>query len=469
MNLREKNIFTVSFLSLIFLYQSALANTDIPKWVDYKNDGWVTLCQPTNPTPTLRKTSSGIDIGTIHFEHKKWVHSFVIRARGENLRMVGKQANLSQADLSGIIHPAHDCWAGANLAEANFEEGGIIHAIFDGANMRFVNMKSANLTNSFFRHATFGPGRIRDSDKKFLRADLTNTTLVMADFTGADLRDVNFKGANLSEAVFTGADLTNADLNGADLNNLTIIGTILELPFDWKPDIRMVARWRGLESVMYKEFPHTLTYLRSEFKRAGLRDEERALTYAIEKSKEKILLESSSSFENFEGTFRKVFFGWTCAYGMAIGRPWLIIIFITLLGSFGYTFLVIRQDGRRHSRIYASGIKADIGHKPVSKEFETDPSSDNSTRLVDTSYFFPQKLKFRLFGTILGGLWFSLLSSFTIGWRDLNVGQWLSRLQPREFYMWSTGWVRFWSTLQSIFCVYLLALWALIYFGRPFE
>jgi hypothetical protein len=67
------------------------------------------------------------------------------------------------------------------------------------------------------------------------------------------------------------------------------------------------------------------------------------------------------------------------------------------------------------------------------------------------------------------GLYFSILSAFSIGWRELNVGTWIARVQPREYTLRATGWVRTVSGLQSIVSVYLLALWVLTYFGRPFE
>jgi hypothetical protein len=65
--------------------------------------------------------------------------------------------------------------------------------------------------------------------------------------------------------------------------------------------------------------------------------------------------------------------------------------------------------------------------------------------------------------------YFSLLSAFHIGWRDLNVGTWISRIQFHEYTLRATGWVRFVSGLQSLLSVYLLAIWALTYFSRPFQ
>ncbi len=67
------------------------------------------------------------------------------------------------------------------------------------------------------------------------------------------------------------------------------------------------------------------------------------------------------------------------------------------------------------------------------------------------------------------GLYFSVLSAFHIGWRDLNVGSWIARLQPREYTLRAKGWVRVVSGVQSLISVYLIAMWVLTYFGRPFE
>ena len=78
-------------------------------------------------------------------------------------------------------------------------------------------------------------------------------------------------------------------------------------------------------------------------------------------------------------------------------------------------------------------------------------------------------LKRRWIRVLLIGLYFSLLSAFHIGWRELNVGTWIARLQPREYALRATGWVRMLSGFQSLLSVYFLALWALTYFGRPFE
>ena len=52
---------------------------------------------------------------------------------------------------------------------------------------------------------------------------------------------------------------------------------------------------------------------------------------------------------------------------------------------------------------------------------------------------------------------------------NLNVGNWIARIQPREFTLRASGWVRMVSGIQSLISVYLLALSVLSYFGRPFD
>ena len=82
-------------------------------------------------------------------------------------------------------------------------------ANFSGANLRFAELREANL-----------PGA------DFSKADLTGAILIVANltganFTGADMVGVNLYRANLTGADFRGADLTfayliKADLTGAD-------------------------------------------------------------------------------------------------------------------------------------------------------------------------------------------------------------------------------------------------------------
>ncbi len=65
-------------------------------------------------------------------------------------------------------------------------------------------------------------------------------------------------------------------------------------------------------------------------------------------------------------------------------------------------------------------------------------------------------------------MFFSLMSAFNIGFRDINFGRWLRLLTRQEFDIKAVGWARVVAGWQSLISVYLIALWVLTYFGRPF-
>jgi hypothetical protein len=114
---------------------------------------------------------------------------------------------------------------------------------------------------------------------------------------------------------------------------------------------------------------------------------------------------------------------------------------------------------------------------PTDRVYQEEGAKE-ATRVTNT-FFFPRwqaRAAGHWWGVLLRGvcvpligLYFSLLSAFSLGWRELNVGTWIARVQPREYVLRATGWVRTVAGIQSLLSVYLLALWVLTYFGRPFE
>ncbi len=54
----------------------------------------------------------------------------------------------------------------------------------------------------------------------------------------------------------------------------------------------------------------------------------------------------------------------------------------------------------------------------------------------------------------LYGFYFRIQSAFHIVWRDLNVGSWIDRIQPREYTLKATGGVRVVSDVQSFISIY---------------
>jgi hypothetical protein len=222
-----------------------------------------------------------------------------------------------------------------------------------------------------------------------------------------------------------------------------------------------------------------------------MRTQERQLTYAIEHTQQLLAwdpriiarrypalqipdvekLEDPRPWrEKFKGKgaslFNYVLFELPSGYGMApscalVGLGLLIVLF-----SFPYMAAV---TARGPAGIWMVWLP-DRVHRA---EGEANP-----VRVASTFLFLPLEMwaasrwrrgLARGLSVLLIGLYFSLLSAFSLGWRELNVGTWIARLQPHEYILRPTGWVRMVSGIQSLLSVYLLALWVLTYFGRPFE
>jgi hypothetical protein len=212
-----------------------------------------------------------------------------------------------------------------------------------------------------------------------------------------------------------------------------------------------------------------------------MRTQERQVTYAIEHTKQLQAWDPSwhdptaedprpwleKLAGKSESLFSYVLFELPSHYGMAPSRA-LVTLGLLILGfSLIYTIALLTARGR-------AGIWAIW---PTDRVYQAEGAKE-AVRVTNT-FFFP-RLQARAAGHWWGvllrggcipaiGLYLSILSAFSLGWRELNVGTWISRMQPREYTLRTTGWVRFFTCLQSIVSVYLLALWALTYFGRPFE
>jgi hypothetical protein len=59
-------------------------------------------------------------------------------------------------------------------------------------------------------------------------------------------------------------------------------------------------------------------------------------------------------------------------------------------------------------------------------------------------------------------------AAVNIGFQQFTPGDWVRRLQGHEYTLQSVGWVRTVAGAQALISVYLLAMWVLTQFGRPF-
>jgi hypothetical protein len=189
--------------------------------------------------------------------------------------------------------------------------------------------------------------------------------------------------------------------------------------------------------------PHGLVLLRNAFKASGMRQQERQVTYSLMRS-------NRINEGGLVATLQYALFEVTTKWGMSPGRPLLILV--TLIPAFGLLYMIAITHPSRKGAVWRVWDK-----ERVYKDEPLDVSEP------------PEQLKANGYRALLYGYFFSLLSAFHIGWRELNVGSWIARLNPREYTLRSHGWVRTVSGIQSLISVYLLALAVLTYFGRPFE
>jgi hypothetical protein len=333
--------------------------------------------------------------------------------------------------------------------------------------------------------------------------------------------------ANLCEARLNYANLTKARLSGTNLTATRLAAVILTdatyAPASPPPDT-YVAGIAGLQTVVFPKGQETgVVQLRELLQKAGLRDLEREATFTLERGKTWHLLNlfdywqfnRSASYQDYqpaererrkiedeifamdapdgvvgfdllglgqavfdhpqvvksvlhhwgavgEGLFRLAAFDLTTGYGLHPGRALWIILGAWAVLIFFYIWPIRREP-------YPS--KSPNGIYRIW-------STDRIETSWDEVYGYEVEIKSKPKIEILhGGFWFalgyaayfSLLSAFHIGWRDINVGSWIARIQRREYTLRATGWVRVISGLQSLLSVYLLAIWALTYFGRPFQ
>ncbi len=400
------------------------------------------------------------DLREIFLEHEKWSKN-----PKEGRRAELEKANLSQADFSGV-----------NLNDAEFNSANLEEAVFFKTNLQRVNFIGANIRGAAFVGADLAGAKLHNANLQkvmFKKVNLARAALIKTNLQGAkilstnlrsaiiksaDLRFVDFSSSNLIDA-----DLQSSNLNGAKLQNTNIDGTnfqnsdLKDTTYETKPnnlpDITSIALAMNLASIKYTRLPHALVELREAFKKYGLRKQEREITYAIKHSGFENALENGNFITKAEVILGNIFFEQTCKWGMASERPLFIMLGLIAFFTLPYAQAISQN---------ICGKKKTDGLWKVwmPERVRDDLGKTKPKELLDSiSPGFCFKM----------GFYFSILSAFNIGWRELNVGNWINRIQPHEYRLQATGWARCVSGIQSIISVYLLALSVLTYFGRPFE
>ncbi len=306
--------------------------------------------------------------------------------------------------------------------------------------LRYVLIQKAALYGAKLKGAYFRRCNLRKAN--FNSADLQSAHFVHTNLRQAKLNWANLNECYLEDADLSGAHLTGAKLKGATFRGVDLKGTVFEPKPGQLPDIISLVTVKNLSRMTYEKSPHGLVELREAFKKAGMRKQEREMTYAI-KYNERIRGES--------WLWRKaqlVLFEFPVGWGLYPERALFIMAGLIPFFAVAY-FFPLGLGGWRGGTIWMRWREG------------------RATNLNEPDH--PRTLKRRGWRRAAFALYFALLSAFHLGWRELNVGTWITRMQPREYTLQATGWTRVISGAQSLISVYLLALAVLSYFGRPFE
>jgi uncharacterized protein YjbI with pentapeptide repeats len=378
--------------------------------------------------------------------------------RGEKIHifLAYSDTTLNNADLRGAN------LSGADLSGANLESANLGGSILTGAKFVGAHLHKAILRNAKLRQTDFSSAKLIDADlseTQLNNANLAGTELVGAILHGvnlnnADLQNFDMRGVNLSYARLIDANLAGTKLKQANLEHAKLIGTDLagadlaganlsEASFEpSNVDRLFVFGARGLSTIQFERSDAAVD-LRVLTQKLALRNETKALTSALTKYR----LQGDSGWTWFVEAVVKG--GFVSDYGAnPIRLVWALLVSMVVFAA--VYWVVLSRRGSQFGIIWKEWSLNRPPRKRSKPHFE---------RLQAD----------RWWERVRWALQFSLLSGFRFGWRELNFGNWIARLQRDEYLLRGTGWIRTISGLQSIVAFYLLALWALTYFTPWFE
>lgn len=434
------------------------------------------------------ETKSQDDLQNIIKRHERWIGTAhkegtaaelsASQLKGANLRTVNlSEADLSKSDLSYVD------FYGANLAQTVFEGAKLECARLVDASLHGANLTKADLSTAMLSGARFDQARLNYAIFKnavLLGVHFIDASMANADLNGADLTNAELNGAGLSDANLRGARLVGTRLHGATVDGADFFEAIYETADD--PILRSIAFAKNLEYTTHRNNPESLARLRSKFKEAGFREQERKVTFALKTRQTQFLWETCEQNKGncFEYWVNRLLFDLPSQYGMNPGRVLVLIVSIfgtcTLLYWFlihtsktsGLAILVPKlHDNQPRWLLVNLTKKHEVVQEGSAEQraFKVQPRDLSQY----TKLSFVRHLLWRESSLIWVSFVFSLMSTFNIKFRDIDFGRWIKLLTVKEYNIRGVGWVRTISGAQALLCVYLIALLLITYFGRPFE
>jgi len=348
-----------------------------------------------------------------------------------------RRINLCGADLRGLDLSKRDLSI-ANLAYANLA----------GANLDYTNLIKTSLYH----------------------ADLSNTQLSVSNLSDANLIEANLTGARIYKTL-----LSNADLYNANLSESKFYPSPSSIPDPLGLVPTLMKREILFKNVDYYDaaldtFSPILPLLRNEYKKRGMREAERIITYLIQIRVEQTHWQKGG-LKQISSGLNWLFFNVPTQYGLHPQRALTFLLNSVLFFTLIYWF-ALRVDSKHNQFriVWASKIQTSNSRRGISKGSKPsvmDIQQPLRFRRAETGLLHNIVIELKILRV---AFYFSVITAFQMGWRQYNIGEWIGKLQTRAFTLQiSRGWIRSVSGFQSLMNLYLLAIWMVTQFGRPFD
>ena len=445
-----------------------------------------------------------------YYEPKNVTYNTTINFQGAKL--IGAKFNNKNIDKL-LLDKSN--LTGAELVNANIQKTKLFETNFSKADLRQANLA----TNDSLNNINFNYADLRRAN--FNKAVITAGTFHKAELAGTNFAETTFSCLikneedtlcpRIDEAIFVKDKCYPVKTYDEDTNT-----NIEETYCD--PKMKSYTKLKGAKGIKnlswnYEQegnMPHSLYPLRKYHRDNGFIKEANDLTYVIEYGKiqeklakikvndngdeknqeklaktkvnnngdeenqEKCSTEDQSNKEKCTQTkVDRIEYYWaylslylfekTVKFGVEPLNAITLMMKFTVIFALLYSIVLVYQF-IPNSNDYNSDLLKVIAHEQHSENtIRYNEGEFKSIALITTT----NNTAYNYFKLSCHAIWFSILSAFHFGWRDLNIGNWLARIQLQPFTYRPQKIMRFLSGIQSLICIYLLAIFFLTQFGHP--
>ncbi len=338
----------------------------------------------------------------------------------------------------------------------------IAHGAFiSNFSIDYLGLQKSDIRAGAVYEAIIGKGLFQEADLRH------------SQWSGVTIRESNFSKSLLSASKFTGVEFTcsknnyleNDGLGCHNFSGAVFIGPEFETKYRSDKEAPLeLAGVSGIEHWYIKNIKSTPTIyrFRNHLLSIGMNEEAKAITYVINKSIDSEMQESEILLQRIMAHVRQLLFDKTVKYGADPSQAFVVMVRVFIYFTVFYLILALLSGNSLFQKLFIIDVRYKDETSPLAKylsadcqhEWHSGPSS------------WPHVKQFLKLAIHI--IWFSLLSTFHIGWRDLNLGNWLSRVQPKPYTYEPLGLVRMLSGAQSLISIFLLSICILTSFGHPF-